>query len=223
MHGRWLATAAITIFATSLVLSAAARAQGGDKSNPTVSSRIAKLKSAATAGQPEAAYALAQAYAFGRGVPRSMELARDWFETAARHGHVAAMINLAAIHYHGIGVQVDLALAYAWFELAAAFGSTIALYNLIEVERRIGSDDRTRGVEISRTVLPQILAVMPAEQVAHARDAARKMLTDPTARRLIAVLNSVRLQRNRIDAERLARGPLPTLTPIRPDSGRSAD
>jgi len=176
-----------------------------------------ELRRAASSGDTEAAFALAQAYAFGRGIPKSMDSAKVWFDAAARRGHVGAMINLGAIHYNGIGGSAELSLAYAWFELAAAFGSAIALYNLVEVEGRIESADRRRGRDLSATILPQILAAMSDEEIERARNAARKTLADPTARRLIALLNTVRHRENRIESERQARGPLPSLTPVRPE------
>lgn len=187
------------------------------------SAAIAALTKAAEAGDVEAAYSLGQAYAFGRGVSQSMETARRWFEDAAERGHVGAMINLGVAHYHGMGGEIDLAAAYAWFELAAAFGSTIALYNLVEAEGRIGPEDRARGRDVVETTLPRILSTMTPEEIARAREAVAYMLADPTARRLIAALNTVRRRRDQLEFERSLRDPLPPLTPLPPQPGSPAD
>jgi uncharacterized protein len=75
---------------------------------------------------PDAQYNIAQAYFLGRGVPRNMNLAEQWYERAARQGHEEAQGALGLILFQN-GRRAE---AMPWIERAAARGDARAQYVL---------------------------------------------------------------------------------------------
>jgi uncharacterized protein len=63
---------------------------------------------------------LAEAYAYGRGVPRDKVKAADWYRKAAEQGDTGAQGTLGMLYTMGQGVPQDDADAYFWFDLAAS-------------------------------------------------------------------------------------------------------
>jgi len=74
----------------------------------------------------DAQYNIAQAYFLGRGVPRNMNLAEQWYERAARQGHEEAQGALGLILFQN-GRRAE---AMPWIERAAARGDARAQYVL---------------------------------------------------------------------------------------------
>lgn len=85
-------------------------------------------KLAAAKNHPEAQYALARAYALGRGVPQDKEQSLNWLRSAAGLDYVPAMLDLAALFDSGRGVEADPMKATALIERAAALGNPDAQY-----------------------------------------------------------------------------------------------
>jgi len=90
----------------------------------------AKLRNAAAAGDATAAYAVAQRYAEGRGVPINMEEAAHWYERAAAKGLAPAQFRYASLLEKGVGVKKDLAQARNFYMAAAKKGNSKAMHNL---------------------------------------------------------------------------------------------
>lgn len=79
---------------------------------------------------PGAIFALGNAAALGRGVPRSAERAVALWRHAANAGHVGAMTALGKAYAAGQGVRKDAFQAVQWFQRAAAAGDPVAEYHL---------------------------------------------------------------------------------------------
>ncbi len=77
-------------------------------------------------GDADAQYNIAQAYFLGRGVPRNMNLAEQWYERAARQGHEEAQGALGLILFQN-GRRRE---AMPWIESAAERGDPRAQYVL---------------------------------------------------------------------------------------------
>ena len=77
-------------------------------------------------GDADAQYNIAQAYFLGRGVPRNMNLAEQWYERAARQGHEDAQGALGLILFQN-GRRRE---AMPWIERAANRGDPRAQYVL---------------------------------------------------------------------------------------------
>jgi len=77
-------------------------------------------------GDADAQYNIAQAYFLGRGVPRNMNLAEQWYERAARQGHEEAQGALGLILFQN-GRRSE---AMPWIESAANRGDPRAQYVL---------------------------------------------------------------------------------------------
>jgi uncharacterized protein len=83
---------------------------------------------AAEAGVPDAQYALAQLYAYGRGVAAGDDQqARQWLEKAARSGHDTAQIELGIWLINGRGGEKDPSEGFRWLKGAAERGNPIAV------------------------------------------------------------------------------------------------
>lgn len=63
---------------------------------------------------------LAEAYTYGRGVPRDKVKAATWYRKAADQGDAGAQGTLGMLYSMGQGVPQDDAEAYFWFDLAAS-------------------------------------------------------------------------------------------------------
>jgi localization factor PodJL len=90
----------------------------------------AHLRSAAVAGDPNAAYEIGVRFAEGHGVPANLEEAARWYERAASKGLVPAQFRYASLLEKGQGVKKDLAQARRLYLAAATKGNGKAMHNL---------------------------------------------------------------------------------------------
>ncbi|MBI3451590.1 MAG: sel1 repeat family protein [Rhodospirillales bacterium] len=77
----------------------------------------------------EAQFTLANAYAFGRGVPQDTKEAFTWLRRAANNNHIPAMLGLASLYDGGRGVAKNPAAATQWIRRAADRGNLWAIYH----------------------------------------------------------------------------------------------
>lgn len=89
-----------------------------------------KLRTAALAGDPAAAYEVAMRYFEGRGVPANSQDAVRWFERAAAKGLAPAQFRLANLLEKGIGTKKDYVRARALYTAAAEQGNAKAMHNI---------------------------------------------------------------------------------------------
>jgi cell division septation protein DedD len=87
---------------------------------------IANFRPLADRGDADAQYNLAQAYFLGRGVPRNVNLAEQWYERAARQGNEEAQANYGLLLFQN-GRRAE---AMPWIERAANRGDPRAQYVL---------------------------------------------------------------------------------------------
>ena len=90
----------------------------------------ARLRNAAVAGDPAAAYEVAMRFMEGRGVPANLEEAARWYERAASKGLVPAQFRYASMLEKGQGVKKDLTAAQKLYVAAASKGHAKAMHNL---------------------------------------------------------------------------------------------
>jgi TIR domain/Sel1 repeat len=81
-------------------------------------------------------FELAEAYYFGRGVPRDYNRATELYEQAALEGSAAAENALGRMYESGVGVPRDLALATQWYKRAASKGQPDAKAALARLEAK---------------------------------------------------------------------------------------
>jgi localization factor PodJL len=62
----------------------------------------------------------------GRGVPRNLEQAVNWYCLAANQGHASAQMNLGICLIEGMGAERDPAESCKWLTLAAGQGKSMA-------------------------------------------------------------------------------------------------
>ena len=95
-----------------------------------LSPAVAKVADAASAGDAESQYALAQMYGSGSGVPRDPAAAALWLQKAAHQGHSNAQFSLGTSYLLGDGVPKSTASAIEWLNKSAQQGNTLAQANL---------------------------------------------------------------------------------------------
>ncbi|HUZ31857.1 MAG TPA: hypothetical protein VMV19_07100 [Xanthobacteraceae bacterium] len=105
-----------------------AAASGGEKLPIAIGGPM--LRSAAVAGDPLAAYAVAVRFADGRVVPTNNGEAARWFDVAAKKGLAPAQFRLGALYEKGVGVRKDLGTARDLYRSAAEKGHGKAMHNL---------------------------------------------------------------------------------------------
>jgi TPR repeat protein len=77
-------------------------------------------------GMAAAQYKLGLMYENGRGVPRDLAQAEEWYARAAEQGYSSAQYNLGFVHYS----QNDMAGTTEWWSRAAAGGDEQAMFSL---------------------------------------------------------------------------------------------
>jgi TPR repeat protein len=93
----------------------------------------ASLRTSAEAGDPAAAFALANLYYHGQGVARDYGAAMGWFRKAAEKGNPGAAFALGEMNRKGEGVRRDGAEAARWLQKAADAGYSDAETELAEM------------------------------------------------------------------------------------------
>ena len=89
------------------------------------------LRASALAGDPAAAYAIADRYMKGAGVPRDSGAAMRWFEKSAQAGSALAAFRLGVLNEKGDdGIAASPANAMDWYLRAAKQGNMQAMHNL---------------------------------------------------------------------------------------------
>jgi localization factor PodJL len=88
------------------------------------------LRAAAAKGDVGAEYEVALRYAEGRGVPKNLTAASQWFERAAEQGLVMAQFRLGGHYEKGLGVKKDTDAARRLYTAAAEAGNAKAMHNL---------------------------------------------------------------------------------------------
>lgn len=88
-------------------------------------------RDAAIAGDPTAAYTIAERFLAGKGVTRNPKMAEHWYEQAAKAGSANAEFRLGALYEKGDeGVASDKAKAQIWYRKGADHGNVQAMHNL---------------------------------------------------------------------------------------------
>ena len=88
------------------------------------------LHTAAVAGDAEAAYELARRLYMGKGVRKSYELAREWYEFGAEKNHPDCCFDLGQMLVSGLGGAEDQERAAQLFKTAADAGNRNAMFEL---------------------------------------------------------------------------------------------
>ena len=88
-------------------------------------------RDAAIAGDPTAAYTIAERFLAGKGVTRNPKMAGHWYEQAAKAGSANAEFRLGALYEKGDeGIASDKAKARTWYRRGADHGNVQAMHNL---------------------------------------------------------------------------------------------
>ena len=161
----------------------------------------------AEAGDPDAAFNLAQAYRLGRGIAVDLALAKSWLERAALKDHVDAQTTLGLLLFQ----NGDRTGGLRWLKPAAEKGDPramlvygTALFNgdSVAQDQVLGyafvSRAAAQGLPPAKDTLAQMDAVMPLEQrkkglalaTQKAKAAARTAAAKPKATKPAAVVAS---------------------------------
>ncbi|MCA3249622.1 MAG: tetratricopeptide repeat protein [Holosporaceae bacterium] len=120
--------------------------------------QVADLITAAKSGDPTAQIALGKRYAYGNGIEKNRELAREWLGKAADRNFGLAMVELGKLLYNdGTNTPADRILAYKWLTLAESKG-----YSLFSEE--------------AKRLKQQLMAAMTNDEVFEGQKAAQEWL-----------------------------------------------
>jgi localization factor PodJL len=106
-----------------------------------------RLRAAAAAGDPAAAFEIANRLAEGREVAKDLPMAVEWYRRAAEGGLAVAQYRFASLHERGQGVERDLDEAMKWYQRAADQGNVGAMHNLAVLLSEGDDADHARAVE----------------------------------------------------------------------------
>jgi TPR repeat protein len=99
-------------------------------SNTNVANTLDELMLRAEQGDPIAQLRLAYLYFAGRGLPKNVALAAQWYRQSADQGNPRAQTVLGVLYENGQGVPQDYVQALHWYGQAAPQGFAPALHNL---------------------------------------------------------------------------------------------
>lgn len=88
------------------------------------------LREAASQGDAEALFEIANRYSEGNGVDVDLTKAAEWYTMAAELGLAPAQYRIGNIHEKGAGVERNIEKAKMWYQLAAQQGNASAMHNL---------------------------------------------------------------------------------------------
>lgn len=97
---------------------------------------LAELQAAATQGNVNAQFYLANRFKAGKGTDQDMRQAFNWYMKAAQQGAAPAQLNVGQMYAQGRGVNRDMIQAKTWLQKAAKQGDNRASYNLALLEER---------------------------------------------------------------------------------------
>jgi len=108
-----------------------------------------ELLSAATGGDPVAAYEVGTRYAEGRGAARDLAEAAVWYKRAADAGLAPAQYRLGSLYERGQGVPKDPSQAVSLYRQAAELGNVGAMHNfaVLTSEGAAGAPDPASAVK----------------------------------------------------------------------------
>lgn len=106
-----------------------------------------KLRAAATAGDPAAAFEIANRFAEGREVAKDLPIAVEWYRRAAEGGLAVAQYRYASLYERGQGVERDRDAAIKWYQRAADQGNVGAMHNLAVLLSEGKRPDHAKALE----------------------------------------------------------------------------
>lgn len=150
---------------------------------------------AAEQGNAKAQSKLGSMYDIGLGVPHDHKEAAKWWRLAAEKGDAFAQLNLGAIYDRGASVTQDFKEAVKWYLLAAEQGNAFAQEKLgwkyvlgkgVSQDDVLAymwfniaaSEDSSAGRHAAIKQRDSIATRMTAEQIAKARELARKCIAE---------------------------------------------
>ena len=104
--------------------------QSGTDPATTPSMRIVSIQKAAETGDPEAEFALAQAYDYGKDIAPDDQAAFSWYRKSAEQGFAPAQNALGLMYREGRGVEQSKEKAVDWYRKAAKQKFAKAMFNL---------------------------------------------------------------------------------------------
>lgn len=97
---------------------------------PGPNTSLQEQQARAEEGDPQAQFALGQAYMEGIGVATDSQVGLAWYRRAAENGHVEAQYRMGMALMEGRGTTQDYLAASTWLERAARNGLPEAMYSL---------------------------------------------------------------------------------------------
>lgn len=153
----------------AVVLAGTAPGRAADEKPAAPSEAV--MIAAAEKGDPQAMFALGEAYffnKFNREDEAKETKALYWYRRAAERGHVEAMFRVAQAYGYGWGVQADGKLALEWALKAANTGSANAMYMLAEAYQETEYKEQQPGALLQAVKPDDELAVAWFKKAANA-------------------------------------------------------
>ncbi|MDH5571998.1 MAG: hypothetical protein OEY89_09550 [Gammaproteobacteria bacterium] len=94
----------------------------------------------ANRGDSGAQFYVAGAYEEGRGVPKDLKTAFEWYSKAANNKHNGAQYKLGEFYYNGWGVTRDIDKANYWFKEAEKNGNQLAKIRIAELDSNVQAE-----------------------------------------------------------------------------------
>lgn len=103
---------------------------------------FAKWESLAKRGNAQGILNLANMYQAGKGVPRNLEKALEWYRVGGEQGDPQCLYNVAKAYEAGLGTPADAAKSYHYKQRAAEAGSSQAQVEVAKALKANGKTDR---------------------------------------------------------------------------------
>ncbi len=150
-----------------------------DPQEPDIPYALAACQQAASNGDAQAQFLLANLYYEGKVIPKDLALAINWFQRASLQGHAQAQYQIAFMLWYGEGVSRNPTEAYVMIKMSAVNGFDEAMNAAELFAEGLTEDQQSRAFYTLSRIFKNYHSNLNAEQPPLSNDPSLLPITTP--------------------------------------------